>query len=366
MRNHHARVVLAACLVAATAAAQAPAILTGSSLLEASTVPGNELESPHEWGLGDWRTGRESLGRAPQEPVDYSLRGMFMTNHGEFMSRRERYDPQVKLRARVLPEIGVDHEPGSFNLLDYQFDVETPAYVAPDGYLKFGAYYGDRRYDFSRNFGTNGNGPNGNLGDETLTNTGVKLGFGVFLDDNILLEVETDPGLWSDLDGGLHHNDFDFPSSALLTFRTMPNLFFKVGARYNQIFEDAPWLPYLGVSWEIVEGLRFDLLAPETVELSFWPNPSTGFLLGSEVVGAEYHVRTSEATGSQRANARVQELFGYVGLMHRFTDHVSLTGRTGAVFTGRYDLTSGAATYDRVEGQLDTGWFAELMLGFDF
>lgn len=371
MRNHHGRFVLAACLAAATAAAQTPS-LDNSRFREVGSpqgdADGRNRPQPVDSGgrtLGDYSAQPRAGFQDPMDPVDYSLRGQFQLHHGDFMNRRERYDAPIELRASLLPNQRINHEPGSFDMLGYDADIDLPVLVSTDGYLKFGAYYHGRSYKFSSAFGTRGNGSTG-IGDDVLHAAGVKLGFGVFLDENWLLEVESAPGLWSDGDAGLHHEDFDFPSHALFTVRTMDNLFFKFGVRYNQIYEEAPWLPYLGFSWEIVEGFRFDILAPESVELSFWPDSSTGILFGAEVTGGEYHVRTSEATGSQRNDLQVQEVVAYIGLVSRMSDFFSFRGRAGMVVAGDYNLTTGAANFNRSEGALDQGFFAEVSFGFDF
>lgn len=355
MRYHSARVVLGACLIAAAAAAQAPA-----SFSSAPASNGNQYERAPRDGF-DVHLAPSPF--APQDEPDYSLRGQFLLHHGEFMQRRERFRPDISLRGRVFPNQRINDEPGSFDLFGYDFDANVPAIVSTDGYLKFGAYYTGRRYVTSTAFGSAGNASG--INDETLIGAGVKLGFGVFLDDNVLLEVETAPGAWSDLDDTLHHEDFDFPSYGLFTFRTLDNLFFKIGARYNQVFEDAPWLPMLGLSWEIVDGFRLDVLAPESVELSWWPDQNLGFLFGAEVWGAEYHVHTSEAL-NQRADLRVQEVTTYLGLVARMNDHTSLIVRSGLVVAGDYDLTTGAAGFDRSEGALDQGFFADITFGINF
>lgn len=316
--------------------------------------------------------GRRRLGEGferGQQDVDYSLRGQFLGNHGEFMNLRERYNPQLELRTRLLPNQRVNGEPGSFDMLGYDFDAEIPALVSTEGYLLFGAYYKGRRYLTSSAFGTAGNaGPNVDqrgFGDENLTGAGLKFGFGVFLDDNWFFEMQTNPGVWSDIDDTLHHEDFDFPSHALMTVRALDRFFFKFGARYNQVFEDAPWLPMLGFSWEVVEGFRIDVLAPETVELSWWPTASTGVLLGGFVTGAEYHVHTNEAL-NQRNNLRVQEAIAYLGLMQRINDVLSLEARAGIVLAGDYKLTTGANGFNVVDGALDQGVYGEIMMGFSF
>jgi len=360
MRYHSARVVLGACLVAATAGAQAPSISSsafavGDSLFERVS-------------LADARDAVTSRHREastlPQGDVDYTLYGQFRLNHGEFMDRRERFQPQLDLRARLMPNQRINGEPGSFDMLGYDFDLEVPTLVSTEGYLTFGAYYLGRRYVTTSDFGTAGNTTG--IGDDNLVGTGIKLGFGVFLDTagNVLFEVESSPGAWSDLENTVHHEDFDFPSHAMFTVRTVDNFFFKIGARYNQVYEEAPWLPYLGFSWEIVDGFRIDVLAPESLELSWWPSSGTGILFGAQITGAEYHVHTPVT--NQRDDLQVQEVVAYLGLLTRMSDHTSFLARAGLVVAGDYDLTSGAIGFNRAEGALDQGFWAELSFGVNF
>jgi len=373
MRHHSARVVLGACLLAAATAAQAPASPTTNldpaaayntafgaantaGNLGGGSLAGTLASAPRPAWLNEVQDPQGDNGR-------YTMGQIFAEHHGEFMNLRRRYDPQIELRARAIPNGSIKHEPGSFDMLGYDFDAEIPVLISTESYLILGAYYGGRRYLTSSAFGTAGNV--GGIGDETLVNTGAKLGFGVFLDENVLFEFQTNPGIWSDMDDTLHHQDLDFPSSAVFTFRTFDRFFFKLGARYNQVYQDAPWLPVLGFSWEIVEGFRFDLLAPESFEFSFWPSPSTGLLLGGQVTGAEYHVHTSEAI-NQRANARVQEAIVYLGLVQRMTDYFSLQARAGVVVAGDYTLTTGQAGFNPAEGMLDQAFFGEVTMGINF
>jgi hypothetical protein len=362
MANHTARAALAACLVTAAAAAQA-------SAAEDNRLRGTEPRN--DWQLRDdaaSSSDRATWGAQAPEGDDYSLHSLFQQNHGDFMNRRERFTPQFELRASVLPNQRIRHEPGHFDMLGYGLDLDAPILVSTDGYLKFGTYAHGRQYNFSSQFGTRGN--TGGIGDDSVFAVGVKLGFGVFLGDNVLLEAESAPGAWSDLDGDLHHEDFDYPSHVLLTLRATESLFFKIGARYNQVFEDAPYLPLLGISVEIVDGFRVDLLAPEHLEFSFWPSAGTGILLGAEVTGAEYHVRTSlagqENSAPGRDNLRVQEVVAYLGLLQRLNDFTSFTLRAGAVVAGDYDLISGANGFNNVEGSLSGGLFADVSFGVNF
>ncbi len=311
------------------------------------------------------KLGTRVIEQAPQEQAAYSLTRLFRQHHGEFLDRQERFDPQFELRARFLPNQRVGDEPGDFDLLGYDFDIETPAIITTEAYLLFGVYHYGRHYSTSSEFGT-GSGNAGALGDENLTAAGVRLGLGWFINENFLMELQTNPGVYSDLENGLGHKDYDFPSSALFTYRAMDNFFFKFGLRYNQVYEDAPLLPYLGFSWEITEGLRLDLLAPEYVEVSYWTSASTALAFGAEVSGAQYRVHSTLSTGKQEADVQVQEVVAYLGVTHRISDFLSLQARGGIVLAGEYDLTTGADGFDRTEGALDQGFYADVTFGINW
>ena len=369
MRYHSARVVLGACLIAAWSAAQAPASPFASySPGDGGTRATGAARDSSRPAADPPGNGRFTL-RPPatlqsvQDESPYTLPHMFKAQHGDFMERRERYTPDVEARVRWYPDQRITGEPGNFDLYHYDLDAKIPVLVSPDGYLKFGAYYGGRHYTTSNTFGAAGN--TSNIGDETLVSTGVTLGFGVFVSDNVLFEAETHPGIWSDMDDTLHHEDFDFPSEALFTIRTVDNFFFKIGARYNMIYEQAPWLPYLGFSWEILEGFRLDVLAPEYIEASWWPSSGFGVLFGAQVTGAEYRVHTAEIL-NQSANVQVQEVVTYLGILSRMNDYTSFQLRGGLVVAGDYDFANGTSGFNNAEGALDQGFYAEASFGFRF
>lgn len=368
MRYQHARVVLAACLTAAAAAAQAPSTFEGFQfVLAPREQPRAEAATPKADPASFRTADADRWSNLFQDQVDYSQRGLFLQAHGDFINGMERYEPMVSLRAMHLPNQRINHEPGSFDVLGYGADANLPWMISPDGYLMFGAYYEGRRYQFSSAT---------TLDDEVLHAGGVKLGFGGFLDSNTLLEVETRPGIFSDADAGLHHKDFDFPSHLLVTYRAVENFYLKLGVRYNQVYEDAPWLPYLGFSWDITGNSaasssetyggswRIDLLLPEHLEVSYWSSGSTGWMWGVDVTGAEYHGRTSQALGNSEYDVRIQEVVTYLGMTHRLSENFSLGGRVGAVLAGDYDLWDG--TGQRIEGALDQGFFASFTMGFDW
>jgi hypothetical protein len=287
----------------------------------------------------------------------YSPHALFQGEHGDFMLKYQRFTPQIQLRGELLPHSEVQHQPGSFRMIRFTGDAQVKLTVGPDGYAVVGGFFEQRNYDTSGMAG---------FPDENLYSVGVNAGFGLFLDKNLLLEALVQPGYWSDFDGGTNREDFDMPSKAILTYRADNDLFLKAGVRYNQVYQDANVLPYLGVSWQPNENFRLDVLAPEMVEASLWPTPDLGFLLGTQIEGARYHVRSSAATGKHQANTRVQEILVYGGALWRFTENTSLQMRTGIAAAGDYKLDDGDPATPRVAGTLQTSFFVDVTFGFDF
>ncbi len=295
---------------------------------------------------------RSSASR-PQDN-DYSLHSLFQQDHGDFMLKRQRFDPSVEVSAGALFSGAISSEPGDFDLWRTGFDAELRSAVSPDAFLSYGAFYGGRHYETNSMPG---------FGNEALYQGGLHVGIGAFVATDVLVELKARPGSWSDWDGTLHTEDFDCPTSLLATARYSEEFFFKVGARYNEIYEDANVLPYLGLAWAS-ESVRVDVLLPEYAEVSLWPSPDFAFLLGVEVTGAEYNVRSSIATGKQRQEIRVQEAVVYVGMQWLLDDTFSFEVRSGSAVAGDYKVGDGTGAL--VSGQLEPSFFVDVSLGFDF
>jgi hypothetical protein len=289
---------------------------------------------------------------------DYSQYGLFQNAHGDFMQKRERWHPQVQLSGQYVPDDSVKSESGHFDLLRGTFDADVPLYVlGGDGYLLTSVTADVRHYETTNMLPFN---------NENFWQLGVKFGFAYFLDNDILLEAKVTPSIFSDVDSTLHHKDFDFPGGILFTQRLNNEFFVKYGVRYNEIYDNAKVLPWLGASWLPTPELRVDVLLPETAEVSYWPDPAVGLMLGFEVQGAEYRVHNTQAQGNQSADVRVQEMIPYLGVMWRSSDSFALWSRLGMVAGGDYHLTDGTAGAHVLTGQLEPGLFLEIGMGFSW
>lgn len=354
MPTTHFRILFAASLNVALAA-QAPAHSQVPQTELASVLAGGGSALPTDDG---WRTLR-NLPRdlQSQEPgTDYSLNALFQQDHGDFMLKRDRFDPQIELRGGSMFSGEVGDEVGDFDLLRGSADLDFRLLVSPDAYISLGAFYDTRVYNTKAM---------PNFQDETLTATGLNLGFGWFVAEDVLLEAKAKPGYWSDLDTTLKSEDVDTWASVLGTVRYSQEFFFKLGARYNEIYEDANILPYLGVTWAS-ETVRVDILLPESLEISLWPSQDFAFLFGAEVTGGEYHVRSSPATGRQEGDARVQEVLAYTGIHWQFSDDFAMEARGGAVVAGDYKLEDGNPSTPVVDGTLGQAFFFDVSIGILF
>jgi hypothetical protein len=357
--------VLLVALVAASAGAQSPGdpgSLTPAPSLDAAG--GGAGRPTAAASAVDPRTHLHLPGRDELlQDQDYSMRGLFMQSHGDFMLKHERFTPDFEVTGRAFPSSSIKGKNGHFDLFQGDVDLRPKFMVSTDAYAVIGAYLNMRRYETS-------NIPN--FGDETLYGVGLHLGLGYFFDENTLLEAQFDPGLWSDLDHSENRRDYDYYTRILATWRMDEDFFFKFGARYNQVFRDAPFLPYLGCSWIVgrrtADGgfFRVDILLPESVEVSYWPNASFGALLGTEIQGAKYHVRNSAAQGNQQDDVQAQEIITYGGLIYRMNDNLSFRGRIGLTVAGDNRLTDGTNGINITKGTLDPAFFAEVSFGFSF
>ena len=300
-----------------------------------------------------WRTLRNLP--QPQGP-DYSLNALFQQDHGDFMLKRDRMDAQIELRGGSLFSGEVGKEVGDFDLLRGSADLDFRLLVSPDAYFSLGAFYDTRVYNTKAM---------PNFQDETLTATGLNIGFGWFVAEDILLEAKAKPGYWSDLDSTLKREDFDCWASVLATVRYSQEFFFKLGARYNEIYEDANTLPYIGLTWA-GESVRVDILLPESLEISLWPSQDFAFLFGAEVNGGQYRVRSSPATGRQQGTSSVQEVLAYTGIHWQLSDDFAIEARGGAALAGNYKLDDGNPSTPVVDGSLGQAFFFDITLGIFF
>ena len=314
-------------------------------------------------------TGGSSFARNPELRLtqeEYTPHALFMDTHGGFVLAMEPWRPDISVSFLNMADTEVKGEPGDFNLRYGKAHAEGKYYVDPDSYLYGGVDYHQRSYQFS----------SGALGahDETLYRASATVGFGTFIDksaDSTLFELEFSPGLWTDFSGTTHHDDWQFYSRALITWRYVDGLYLKAGAEYTGVFRHLPVYGLLGLSWVIDPTWRLDVLLPRDIRLTANVSDSTSFYLGLDLDGGVYEIRAPKDSGVNPGISRrvsTQEMNLALGGHHRFGEDfkgLSFFGRVGSALTGDYHFRSNdpAAIYD---GSLEMQLFAELGFGWSF
>lgn len=286
---------------------------------------------------------------------DYSPAGMFGEQHGDFLARMDHYRPMVSLSASVLPNAELKGDPGNFDEYRLLGDGMVPIAVDPDSLLLFGGTIEARRYEFSSKFG----GQN-----DWLSTLGLHIGYGHFFTDDLYVQAVFSPGIYSDLDGTLTRDDYQWFGTVLGTYRLQPDFFLKAGVEVAQTFDETPVYPIGGFSWLMTEQWRLDVLAPRRAELVFEPSSAASIYAGIELEGQEYRVRPDvPGPNGNGFDFRAQELRLYGGATYRLDDHFSIFGKVGSAVAGKYQIGSGSA---KLDSQLDPTFFAEIGVGFDF
>lgn len=291
---------------------------------------------------------------APQER-DYSPKALFHDAHGDFLVEADRYEPEVRARLGWQPNGRLQSVPGDFDMTELAIDGRVPIEVDPDNALLVGGHLGTRRYQFDTVTGVQ---------DESLSRMALDLGFLSFLQPDLMVEVVFSPGVYSDLDGGLHSQDWQFLGHGIATWKYRDDLYLKAGLEVSQVFDDVPVYPVAGLAWLVAPQWRVDVLLPRKAEISWSPHGQLVVHGGFELDGQEYRVRSDAATGKRRFDFDVQELRLVVGGLWRFTDHLSAFGKLGTTLAGDHNFRTPAGVLR--DGTMEPTFTFTMGVGLDF
>ena len=347
--------LLAACAVPVP---DAPAPLARTPLGRDAAPPPDPLAAADSSPMSRGAVAAASAAAALAQDQDYSARGMFMQYHGDFWVRHRRYEPQVEIAFQGLQSGSTQDEAGHFDLQNYQVDARVPAPLDPDTYLLVGGFADARRYQFSSSAEAAG------AFDETLWWAGPRIGFGTFVTDDSLLEVEFLPNVSTDFDDTLNSKDYQWFGNGLFTFRHSQNLFLKIGFEVSELFDDVAAYPTLGLSWLMSDSLRLDILAPRKAELAWNMSTATLLYTGFYLDGNEARVRTPVSAGKQEVDVNWQEITWRLGTIFRFNDHFSVFADGGLTVAGDYEWRSGTGA--NWSGTLEPSFIFRAGMGLDF
>lgn len=289
--------------------------------------------------------------------TDYSPGALYMDRHGGFLTQSKRYEPKVWARYALMANAQVADEVGSFDLQEVRARADVPIALDPDDYISIGGEFRQRDYDLTNNVA--------GVTDDEVYSIGLRIGAGVFVNDDTLLEAMLRPGVYSDLDGTLTSRDWQWFGNALATFRVRDDLFLKAGVDVSETFADFGVVPLAGLAWVISDQWRLDLLLPHRAEISWSPNAgATNLSAGVYVEGDQYRLRGPANQALRRYEWQTQEITASLSLHQRFSDYFSVFGEIGSTLAGDYKLRG--TTSQRFDGALEPTFFFNAGIGIDF
>ena len=277
----------------------------------------------------------------------------FKTKHSDFRHRATWLAP-VSLTGSSLPEGAIEGEPGELSFSQVLLDATVPIPQDEDSFLIAGALAGVRSVDFE-------GVPV--LADDDLHRYGLRLGYGRFVADDLMVQGYWQPSVYSDLDGTLNSRDYRLYYGTLLAVhQASPSWYWKAGLALNDAL-DTCVIPLGGFAWHFAEQWSFQVLLPRDATLVYANDPwqvSTGLLLEAD----EYHVRSPESLGLE-SDVHVAERYAHLTVERRVTRNISLLLRGGSTVGGEWDWGYGGGT-EELDGDIEPDLFFAAGLGFRF
>jgi len=277
----------------------------------------------------------------------------FETKHKEFLLRATSLAP-VSLTGTWMPEGTIEDEPGELSFTQGVLDATVPLPQDDDSFWIVGALAGVRDVEFD-------GVPV--LADDQLHRYGVRLGYGRFLNDDLLVQGYWQPSLYSDLDGTLNSDDYrPYYGTFLTVYRTSPTWFWKAGLMSNDAV-DTCIIPLGGFAWHFADRWSMQVLAPRDANLVYEGGPwlvSMGFMSESD----EYHVRSPDALDLEH-DVHVQEIYAHLTVERALSQHLSFLIRGGSTVAGDWDWGYGSGT-ERYDGTLEPSAFITAGLSYRF
>lgn len=270
-------------------------------------------------------------------------------------ARRSR--PHVRLDFTNSFGNEIDSESGRFDQRIFRLHSRLPVPLSRDRFLIVGLDTSVRELDLTRSF-------TGFDRDETLYKISTVFGAGAFVSDRWLFQGLVAPGIASDLDGTLHHQDYRVWGAALGQYKFSKDCYGQLGVAVTDDFDEVAVFPIIGLSTRFLDRWHVDVLLPQRVELAYHSKGRSSIHLGMDIQGEQYHRRTRSVTGrKQRVDVQLQELRSRLGFVYRFTPHFSTYAEVGMTITGKYELRTPAGTID---GDLEPNIFFTIGAGYDF
>ncbi|MCC6934003.1 MAG: hypothetical protein IT292_12265 [Deltaproteobacteria bacterium] len=277
----------------------------------------------------------------------------FVNSHNDFFHLLNSDPDDIKIGYYYQPETEEDGGPGEFELQKAFSRLELPLPTSNDAYFRMAMKYDYRNYDFSSS-----SGRAGSLSSEALHKIELGTGYGVFLTKDLLFTALPTFGIYSNMDG-LSEDDFQFHGEFQFVYRLNPGAAIVAGAAYNEIFDDTPFYPILGVRILSNDGkTHLNITLPTEIKLAYNDTPQTQYYIGGWISGDQYHYEGD--LGDFNIQVRENRVGG--GVIQWFNDVVNIQLEAGAQINDEFEFeTKGTNLF---QNNLETAPYIWVALGF--
>ena len=281
-----------------------------------------------------------------------SAQSDFARSHGNFLMGATQPTPNFTLDFSYQPDVGVEDQSFETDVIKVKTRLGTVFGVSEDVAIVTAFNFGLRNYAF-----------NGSDLDVSLHEIALELGVNWFYSDKILLSATFRPGIFSDLDGSLTGDDFQYQGTAVGIYQWNDKLFLKLGVAVGEDFDSVAVIPVAGLSWVSSDQLRVDVLLPRSATVTWqpWRNHSFQVIPGLYLVGQQYHVET--ALGD--FDVQIQDIRFDVTASYEVAEAARVSLSVGSNFRGKYEV-EGAGGMAKAKADQDPSVYLAIGFGANF
>ncbi len=286
-------------------------------------------------------------------PVVTQAQSEFERAHGRFLMGVMRMPSTFELDASYQPKVGVEDSDVEADLVKVKTSLQKFFAVTEDLAIVTGLSFGLRNYTFD------GVGRLGADLDESLYAITPQLSAVWFVTDRIMILPTFRPGIYSDLDGSLETDDFQWQGNVIGSYELNERWFLKLGVAVGEDFDETSVIPVAGFAYVPHDRLRVSILLPREASITWKPWEKRGLLIepGIYLEGQQYHVDT--AAGD--ADIQIQDIRADLTAKYPVAEAARVSLSVGSNFRGKYEV-EGEGGFD-VDADQDPSLY--IAIGFD-
>lgn len=247
----------------------------------------------------------------------------FESAHREYLTYINQDDSNVSLTGDIEESNDSNDEDKEYRLLSGSFSLDEPVPITPDSFFIIGLELAKERYQKQ------------SLSLQTIA---AEIGFGTFLNKNLLAIAAFEPGIYSDLNGALHARDIFVPGAFEFHYRVSDQFSVNSGVLARDIDSLDSYVPLVGfVASSPTRQWTLHALLPVEARLSYQYREPFELYLHWQNGGYRYRV-DGRIPGENRTTLEVNEMRYGAGIRTKVSKYFSVVFEGGIVRAASFEL----------------------------